>query len=392
MAAKTPRRATATTPPKPKKDKKSSKAVVPKVDDYLRELRAMKGVEKEDFAMFSDELAWVSPIEEWLPSGLLAYDRLTGGGNPVGRIIEMAAWESIGKSTILDQMIAYAQQQGAVTSLIDSEQARDKPYTERLGVDTDKLIVQKAETIEDAFIGIDKLLSVQEAHIKSLEKSNRKPPIMLIGWDSLGGMPTRGELKGDADDHHVSEAARNIKMNMRRIAHRIAKCRAVLVFTNHFYQQIGQRGLKTYGGSGVRYFASIRIWLNRAQNATLKVGPNVVGHIIEAKLKKTRVTRPRPPAYLGLIYGAGVHNAWTLFKWGLTKGVPEQPQHRWISQAGQWSYVHLPDATYEGFAQSFIGFAEVLANRPDIYQMMAAQYMAESADAAIWAEGDEGDD
>lgn len=363
-------------PRKKKRGASTSKAKVPTAADYLRDLRAMKDVTKEDFAMMGDPLAHVSPVKEWLSTGCVALDRLTGGGWPLGRICELAAWESVGKSTLLDQSIAAAQRAGAVCVLIDSEQARDEAYTAALGVDLDKLIIHKAETIEQAYIGIDRVLALQEAHIDRLKRSKGKEvPPMLIAWDSLAGTPTKAELEGAADDSHVAVAAKLNKLNMRRMVQRIAHSRATLIFANQFYQDIGPfASLKTYGGSAIRFFTSLRVWLTRT--GTLKISNRQVGHVIQAKLKKTRISRPRPPAELGLLWGAGIHNAYTLFEWGKTAGVDDT--HRWIKpgQSG-WTYLMMPDGTHQVFPHRWIGFAEVLAENPALYETLLAQYQAE---------------
>ena len=374
-SASSPKKATKARSAK-KSTKREPKAKVPTAADYVRDLRAMSGVEEADYAVMSDPLAWVSSVEEWLPTGSLAIDRLTGGGYPIGRIVEVAAWEGVGKSTMLDQSIAMAQSQGAVCVLIDSEQARDAKYTATLGVDMDSLIVHKASTIEDAFEGIDRVIALQEANIAKLAKSKQKAPPMLIVWDSMGGTPTKAEQAGAADDKHVASAAKAIKLNLKRMAARIANARVAFVFANQFYQDIGPfASIKTYGGSGVRYYTSLRVWLSR--KGALKIGDRAVGHIIEAKLKKTRINKPQPPAELGLIYGAGLHNAYTLFQWGKTSGVDSS--HRWIQSRGSWQWLMLPDGTHEAFQHQYIGFAEVLQNRPDVYEQMVTQYRAESS-------------
>lgn len=361
--------------PKPPKKSRKTKPKAPKATDYLKDLRAMSGVEPEDFAFFSDPLAWTSDVNEWLPTGSIAIDRLLGGGGwPVGRISELAAWESVGKSTLVDQSIAMAQSLGAIVMLVDSERARDRAYTEKLGVDLSSLIVHKAETVEEGFEGIDRLLCVQEAHQAKLAKSKEEVPPMLIAWDSLAGLPTKAERDGSADDKHVAEAAKRVKLNFRRIAQRIEKARVAFVFTNQFYQDIGPfGGLKTAGGSGVRYYTSVRIWLSRT--GKLEVSSREVGHTIKARLKKTRVNTPQPPAEVGLIYGAGIHNAFTLYEWGLTHGL--DGQHRWVVRRGSWQWFMFPDGTHEAFQGKWLGFADLLQQRPDIYETLYDAYMAE---------------
>jgi recombination protein RecA len=366
--------------PKPKAKAKAPSLDAPTVDDYISTLRGMKDVEEEDFGLFSDEFVYTD-VGEWVPTGSIVIDRLTGGGWPVGRISEVAAWESVGKSTLLDQSIAQCQRIGGVACLIDTEQSRDKVYTKRLGVDLDRLIIHPAETIEESFAGIDKVLDAQEKLKTDLEISASrrkvpapKPPILFIVWDSIGGTPTASERDGAADDRHVSDAARSIKMNFRRITLRVAKLRAALVVSNHFYTSIGPfASLVSYGGSGIRYLTSLRVWLTRKER--LKIGTVEVGHAIEAKLKKTRISRPRPPAELGLVWGAGIDNSYSLMEWGRDHGT--SPQHRWITQAGPWYYLHRPDGTYEAFQRSFVGFGELLASQPAVYEQMAAQFLSE---------------
>lgn len=356
-------------------DRKPAKVPAPiTAENYLEHLRSIKGVDDEDFAFFGDDIV-SSDVREWIPSGSIAIDRLTNGGWPVGRVVEIASWESVGKSTLMDQSIAQCQRIGGVACLIDTEQARDREYTKRLGVDVDSLIVNPAETVEEAFAGIDKMLDVQEKVIGSIaaKKQKRDPPLMLIVWDSIGGTPTNAERDGGADEAHVMEAARSIKMNLRRITIRLAKLRAALICTNHFYQTIGPfASLKTYGGSGMRYFPSIRLWLTKKED--LKIGTVRIGHQIEAKLKKTRVSTPRPPAELGLVWGSGIDNSYSLFEWGRSR---KPPSHLWVTQSGNWYYLMLPDGTHEAFQQGFVGFGQVLTKRPEIYEAMAKEFLSE---------------
>lgn len=343
---------------------------------YLAELR---GLDEDAFAHADDPLAALAPVEEFISTGVLALDRLIGGGWPVGRIVEVAAWESVGKTTLLTQSIAQAQRIGAVCVLVDSEAAQDPAYMRELGVDTKALIVaaKPAETgvmtVEQVFEQIDNVLAVQEAQ----QSKGVKVPPMMIFWDSLGGTPSKAELEGAADDKHVASAAKVIKLNFRRLTQRLPSARATLVFANQFYENIGVGGYgggrKTYGGSGVRYHTSLRVWLTRIQG--LKLSDNPVGHVIRAELKKTRIVKPTAPAEMGLLYGYGVHNAWTLYKWGQKNGTDATAHPQWVRAAGAWSHLHLPDGTHQTFQRSYIGFADLLARHPEIYQAMATSYM-----------------
>lgn len=329
----------------------------------------MKGVEKDDFAMFSEEIV-SSPIKEFLSTGSLAIDKYVGGGWPVGRISELAAWEGVGKSTLLDMSLAQVQRQGGIACLVDSEVSRDSKYTGALGVDLDALISAEVSYLEEAFEQVERMLVVQE----NIKKKHGTPPPMLIVFDSIGGTPTKAELEGGADDKHVGSAARVIKMNLRRLTRRIADLRVALVVSNHFYEKIGGfGGLASYGGSGVKYFATLRLWLTRTGNLT--IGNDVVGHKISAKVKKTRIKSPGAAIETALIYGAGIDNSYALFEWAKgamnPKGVP------WIQQRTAHFWLYPPDREPIHFQRQFAGLGEIFTKHPDIYEMMALQFLSE---------------
>jgi len=341
-------------------------------EDYLDDLLGMRGEEAPDFAMLSSAL--FAQVAQRIPTGSLGIDRLIGGGWPVGRIIEVAAWEGVGKSTILDQSAAQCQRTGGIVALIDSEQARDLKYTRALGVDVDRCILADVDDIEGGFEQLDKIIAVQSAKREALgPKRISELPCLLVIWDSIGGTPAREELKGAPDDSHVSPAARAISENFRRITVQIMVNKITLVFANHFYQQIGGfGGLKTYGGKGVRYYPSIRLWLTRGDN--LKIGDRIVGHQVEAKVRKTKVGSPRAPTTLGLVHMGGIDNSFTLFEWGLK--AESSPGEKWIATSGAHRYLRPPGREPIHFQRGFSGLGPILNEHPDIYAEMAAGYLA----------------
>lgn len=400
-ATKKPRRLAASeakkTPPKaPAKKTVAKRGSTPQDDAarFLAELRGLATKSDEDqfgFLSSDEDLPPLdTPIDEFVSTGCLALDKQIGGltgGWPIGRITEVAAWESVGKSTLLDQSLAQVQRMGGVGALIDSERSRDARYSGVLGVNTEKLITKNVQTVEETFDAIDKILDVQEKLAAVAARKGEKPPPLLIVWDSVGGTPTKREIEGDAGDQHVADAAKAIKRNFRRIAHRIAHLRTALVCANHFYQDIGPfASLKTYGGSGIRYFTSLRVWLTR--KSEVKIGTTVLGHVVESKIRKTRIRAERAPQEVALIYGAGFDNSWTLYEWGKTHGVDEK--HRWILEAGTWSHLMLPDGSHESFQRRFVGLGEVLSRRPDAYQLLAEAFLREGT--APLAEAKETDD
>ena len=368
-------------PPKPEKKSSGRKPVQDDASKFLAQLRALdmkkhKIGEDESFGFFGKD-GYDTPITEFISTGCLAIDKHIGGtqgGWPISRLSECASWESVGKSTLCDQSIAQAQRMGGIVALIDSERSRDARYTTKLGANVDQIISKKADCLEEVFDATDSILDIQEKIVGEAQRANRQAPPLLILWDSLGGTPAKAEMDGAADDRHVGVHARVIKMNFRRITQRLAALRAAFVFTNHFYQEIGPYGsLKTSGGSGIRYFASVRLWLFKKEE--IKIGSQVIGHVVEAKTKKTRVHTPRMPTQAALLYGMGFDNSYTLFEWGKKHGIAVG--HVWIIERGAWCWLMLPDGSHKAFQGGFLALGELFKERPDVYEQFAASYLRE---------------
>src|SRR5216110_2874563 len=94
-----------------------------------------------------------------IPTGALSLDIALGGrGLPRGRIIEIYGPEASGKTTVALHAVANAQRQGGVAAFIDAEHALDPEYAQKLGVDTDALLVSQPDTGEQALEIADMLI------------------------------------------------------------------------------------------------------------------------------------------------------------------------------------------------------------------------------------------
>jgi recombination protein RecA len=94
-----------------------------------------------------------------IPTGSIALDVALGiGGLPRGRVIEIYGPESSGKTTVALHAVANAQAAGGIAAFIDAEHALDPDYAQKLGVDTDALLVSQPDTGEQALEIADMLI------------------------------------------------------------------------------------------------------------------------------------------------------------------------------------------------------------------------------------------
>src|ERR1700729_576691 len=94
-----------------------------------------------------------------IPTGSIALDVALGlGGLPRGRIVEIYGPESSGKTTVALHALANAQKAGGIAAFIDAEHALDPEYAQKLGVDTEALLVSQPDTGEQALEIMDMLI------------------------------------------------------------------------------------------------------------------------------------------------------------------------------------------------------------------------------------------
>jgi recombination protein RecA len=89
------------------------------------------------------------PKTEYAATPSYGLNRALNGGLPYGRQVLVWGSKSSAKSSLCLQMIALAQQEGKVCAWIDAEMSYDKDWATKLGVDTSKLIVSQARTINE---------------------------------------------------------------------------------------------------------------------------------------------------------------------------------------------------------------------------------------------------
>ena len=122
-----------------------------------------------------------------IPTGSLSLDIALGiGGLPKGRVVEIYGPESSGKTTLSMHCIAEAQKKGGVAAFIDAEHAFDKSYAEKLGIDTENLLISQPDNGEQA-------LEITEHLIRS-------NALDIIVIDSVAALVPKGEIEGEMGD------------------------------------------------------------------------------------------------------------------------------------------------------------------------------------------------
>ena len=252
-----------------------------------------------------------------ISTGSLGLDIALGiGGIPRGRVTEIYGPESSGKTTLTMHCIAEAQKAGGLAAFIDAEHAFDRNYAEKLGIDTENLLISQPDNGEQA-------LEIAEHLIRS-------GAIDIIVIDSVAALVPKAELEGEMGESKMGLQARLMSQALRKLTGTIAKTGCACIFINQLREKIGivfGNPETTTGGNALKFYASVRLDIRRIGQIK-ESADDITGNRVKVKVVKNKVAPPFKVVEFDIMYGRGISKSGEIVDLGVALNV--------VQKSGSW--------------------------------------------------------
>lgn len=248
-----------------------------------------------------------------IPTGAISLDYILGvGGIPRGRLTEIYGPTGGGKTTLALEIAVQCQAEGGIVGFIDAEHALNRQLTAAIGVDPDRFVVAQPGCGEEA---ADMARDMASSGIFD-----------MVIIDSLASMVPRAEIEAEATQNFMGLQARLLSRFCRTVIGPVADNNVALVCLNQVRTDLQSYGApeSSAGGKGPKFYASLRLEVRTSNSKQVKVGSDVVGTVVTAKVTKSKLASPFRTCTYTVMFGKGIDATTGLVEVAVGLGIIER--------------------------------------------------------------------
>lgn len=223
-------------------------------------------------------------------------------GIPFGRYVNIYSDSGLGKSLLVQKLIANVQRMGGTAVYFDTEGGIYYEFMKVLGVKTDELVyIDDANAIEDIFQAIIQII------VTNIENDIDNP--LLIAVDSMTATTTRDGAKLDSmEQKGYGEGARKqLILNdlFKKALTKIKQDNIILITTDQIRDKINaspwERNWRNTAGWAQKFYSDIRLEMT-PRGAIKNKNKDIIGNKVNIKVVKSRIS-PSDRSMDAYIYG-----------------------------------------------------------------------------------------
>lgn len=279
----------------------------------------------------------------FFPLKCFSWNRMLGGGVPEGRLIEIYGGESVGKTTLSYMIASSFQQQQKAVFFIDAEHSFSKDRAEVCGINVEEnWCYLKPESGNEA--------------LEAIRYAAASGVISLIILDSVASLVPEDEYDKDIGGGQIGSLARLMSHSLKQIISYANRNNCTVIFLNqeratNLASSYGKKS-GTTGGNALKYYASVKIDLNRSEY--LEEKGSKIGIKVKAKTEKNKTFTPFKEAEVNILFSSGVD----LIQDVIDNAIEEEV----VEKRGAW--FKYKDIYLQGMAK----FKVEVESRPEIYE------------------------
>jgi len=261
---------------------------------------------------------------DFLSMGVIGLNLLVSGkidgGIPIGRVTEMGAPPSLGKSFVALTLVKNAQKKGMFPIFVDTERSFDFDWAKNVGIDVSEnklMVIQEnmIEPVQSALMRISKALTTEE-------KKN-----LFIAIDSWGNLVTDKTLTDAELGKNVKDMTVTQKKNT--LARLLLTTKATVFVANHTYANIGGFGdPMAIPGGQVLYHNCSSVILARSkakdEDKSKDKDEQITGQLISCVCIKSRYGKEKSKFQFRIKHDGGLDIFYGLLDLAITHGCIEK--------------------------------------------------------------------